>query len=135
MYLANLSDLHGAPVLICPLFNPTDKSAIKVSSVYPDLWETITPHPLAFDLSAASIDSVTEPIWFTFNNKALQLFLFWASWILLRFVTKRSSPTIWIFFPSPAVMAPHPSQSSWSKGSSIDTIGYLEAYDSKSLLS
>jgi len=35
--LANLSLLQGAPVLIYPVANPTHKSAIKVSSVSPDL--------------------------------------------------------------------------------------------------
>ena len=33
------------PVLIWPQPNPTTKSAIKVSSVSPDLWDTMTPHP------------------------------------------------------------------------------------------
>ena len=38
-------------------------------------------------------------------------------------VTVRSSPTIWI--PDLLVKWLHASQSSWSKGSSIDTIGYF----------
>jgi hypothetical protein len=72
--LANLSDLQGAPVLICPDPSPTTKSAMKESSVYPDLCETIIPHPSFLLLSAASIDSVNEPIWLTFSNKALHAF-------------------------------------------------------------
>ena len=37
LYLATLSDLHGAPVLICFVPVPTAKSAIEESSVSPDL--------------------------------------------------------------------------------------------------
>jgi hypothetical protein len=39
------SYLHGAPVLIWPVARPTARSAIKESSVSPDLWLAITPHP------------------------------------------------------------------------------------------
>jgi hypothetical protein len=37
LYLAILSDLDIEPVLICPVPNPTTKSAINESSVSPDL--------------------------------------------------------------------------------------------------
>ena len=37
LYLANLSDLQGAPVLIWPVPRPTTRSAMKQSSVSPDL--------------------------------------------------------------------------------------------------
>jgi hypothetical protein len=40
------------------------------------------------------------------------------------FVTKRSSPTIWIRSPSWSVSVFQPSQSSSSSGSSMDTMGY-----------
>jgi hypothetical protein len=46
----------------CPLAKPTERSAIKLSSVSPLLWLTITPHPAAFESRAALIDSVTVPI-------------------------------------------------------------------------
>lgn len=62
MYLAVLSDLHGAPVLIYPVYKPTTKSAMKLSSVSPDLWLTITPKPFFYDKFDASIDSVNDPI-------------------------------------------------------------------------
>ena len=39
LYLATLSDLAGAPVLIWPALTATTKSAIVVASVSPDLWE------------------------------------------------------------------------------------------------
>lgn len=93
LYLAKRSLLQGAPVLIytqyntlstssirviktkkkkfkeliktCPLANPTERSAMKLSSVSPLLWLTITPHPAAFESSAALMDSVTVPIWLT----------------------------------------------------------------------
>ena len=54
--------------LTCPLANPTDRSAIKLSSVSPLRWLTMTPHPAAFESSAAWIDSVTVPIWLTCNQ-------------------------------------------------------------------
>ena len=41
LYLQILSVLDIEPVLICPKFNPTAKSAIVVSSVSPDLCEII----------------------------------------------------------------------------------------------
>lgn len=128
LYLANLSDLHGAPVLIWPVPSPTTKSAMKLSSVYPDLWETITPHFWARLLFAASMDSVKLPIWLTLSKRALHAFFWIASSILKILVTKRSSPTICSLDPKPFVMLVHPSQSSWSNGSYIDVIGYLLAY-------
>lgn len=48
LYLHNLSDRQGAPVLICPVERPTTKSAMKQSSVSPDLCETMVPHPFFF---------------------------------------------------------------------------------------
>ena len=36
--------LQGAPVFICPVARPTARSARKLSSVSPDLWEAMTPH-------------------------------------------------------------------------------------------
>ena len=38
LYFAILSDLEAEPVLICPAFVATARSAIVVSSVSPDLW-------------------------------------------------------------------------------------------------
>ncbi|MFS7939431.1 hypothetical protein Hanom_Chr05g00451641 [Helianthus anomalus] len=49
----------------CPLAKPTERSAMKLSSVSPLRWLTITPHPAAFESRAAWIDSVTVPIWLT----------------------------------------------------------------------
>ncbi|KAG5536328.1 hypothetical protein RHGRI_023938 [Rhododendron griersonianum] len=37
---------------------------MKLSSVSPLRWLTITPHPAAFESRAARIDSVTVPIWY-----------------------------------------------------------------------
>lgn len=48
LYFAKRSDLQGAPVLIWPVERPTTRSAMKVSSVSPDLWDTIVPQPLDF---------------------------------------------------------------------------------------
>ena len=46
LYLATLSDLAKEPVFIWFEFVPTAKSAIKVSSLSPDLWEIIVLNPI-----------------------------------------------------------------------------------------
>jgi hypothetical protein len=52
-------------LITCPVANPTTKSAMNVSSVSPERCETITPQPFFRANVAASIDSVTVPIWLT----------------------------------------------------------------------
>jgi len=47
----------------CPLANPTDRSAMRLSSVSPLRWLTITPQPAALESNAALMDPVTVPIW------------------------------------------------------------------------
>mmetsp|Transcript_15178 Transcript_15178/g.63102 ORF Transcript_15178/g.63102 Transcript_15178/m.63102 type:complete len:283 (-) Transcript_15178:432-1280(-) len=121
LYLANRSDRHGAPVLIWPEARPTERSAMKVSSVSPERCETITPQPAALASLAAWIDSVSEPIWLTLSSSALQAFFSAASAMRLGLVTVRSSPTIWMSVA--AVRSLNESQSSWSKGSSMLTTG------------
>jgi len=58
------------------------------------------------------MDSVTEPIWFTFNSSALQAFFSSATLIFSGLVTSKSSPTTCTFSPTRAVKAVYPSQSS-----------------------
>merc|ERR1740130_911153 len=94
LYLAVLSDLQGAPVLIYLAPSPTTKSDIKVSSVSPLRWLTITFQPLLIDMLLASILSVIVPIWLILSNRALHIFCCRAMSILLIFVTNKSSPTI-----------------------------------------
>lgn len=65
------------------------------------------------------MDSVTEPIWLTFSSKQLQAFFSTAWAILLGLVTVRSSPTICM--STPERNAVQVAQSSWSKGSSMET--------------
>ena len=77
--------------LTCPVHRPTTRSAMKQSSVSPERWDTITPHPAACDILHASILSVTDPIWLTFNNKQLHAFLSIPVRTRLGFVTRRSS--------------------------------------------
>ena len=60
--------------LTCPVQRPTTRSAMVVSSVSPDLWDTITPQPFCCESLHASIASVTEPIWFTLSKRQLQAF-------------------------------------------------------------
>lgn len=69
----------------------------------------------------AWIDSVTEPIWLTFSSRQLQAFFSTAWAILLGLVTVRSSPTIWMLTPERKEVQVF--QSSWSKGSSMETTG------------
>lgn len=64
-------------------------------------------------------DSVTEPIWLTFRSRQLQDFSSTALAIRFGLVTVRSSPTTWM--PTLAVNFFQAAQSSWSKGSSMDT--------------
>lgn len=70
-------------------------------------------------LTYARIDSVTEPIWLTLSSRQLQAFSSTALLMRLGLVTVRSSPTIWMsVLPVKLVQA---AQSSWSKGSSMET--------------
>merc|ERR1719430_1524395 len=94
---------------------------MKQSSVSPDLWETMVPQPFFLARRWALMLSVTEPIWLTLSSRQLQAFFSTAVWILLGLVTVRSSPTIWMSVE--AVNLAHSSQSSWSKGSSMDWTG------------
>mmetsp|Transcript_39509 Transcript_39509/g.86294 ORF Transcript_39509/g.86294 Transcript_39509/m.86294 type:complete len:279 (-) Transcript_39509:3657-4493(-) len=124
LYLARRSDLHGAPVLICPARRPTARSAMNVSSVSPDLWETMTPQPAFVASRAASMASDTEPIWFTLRSRALQREPSWAKVTRLGLVTSRSSPTICVSVPTALVKLAYASKSSWSNGSSMEMRGY-----------
>mmetsp|Transcript_4498 Transcript_4498/g.8028 ORF Transcript_4498/g.8028 Transcript_4498/m.8028 type:complete len:217 (+) Transcript_4498:420-1070(+) len=84
----------------------------------------MTPHPFCLESLTASIDSEMVPIWFTLRSRQLADPCSMACWILMGLVTVRSSPTICTFSPTAAVILFQLSQSSWSKGSSIVTIGY-----------
>lgn len=70
----------------------------------------------------AWMDSVTEPIWLTLSSRQLQAFFSTAWAILLGLVTVRSSPTIWMSTPERNEV--QVAQSSWSKGSSMETTGW-----------
>jgi hypothetical protein len=59
---STVTQLQYLVALTCPLAKPTAKSAMKLSSVSPLLWLTITPQPAALESRAAWIDSVTVPI-------------------------------------------------------------------------
>lgn len=65
LYLASRSPRQGAPALIWPVARPTDKSAMKVSSVSPLLWDITTPQLASLAIFTTSIASVTVPIWLT----------------------------------------------------------------------
>mmetsp|Transcript_25430 Transcript_25430/g.40664 ORF Transcript_25430/g.40664 Transcript_25430/m.40664 type:complete len:389 (-) Transcript_25430:289-1455(-) len=122
LYLARRSERQGAPVLIWPVARPTARSAMYESSVSPDRWDVITPHPAFFAMRTASIASEMVPIWFTLSSRALHALPSMAVATRSGLVTSRSSPTTW--HTPAAVSVAVFSKSSWSKGSSIDTIGY-----------
>eukprot|EP00405_Crypthecodinium_cohnii_P061119 CAMPEP_0195018634 /NCGR_PEP_ID=MMETSP0326_2-20130528/30756_1 /TAXON_ID=2866 ORGANISM="Crypthecodinium cohnii, Strain Seligo" /NCGR_SAMPLE_ID=MMETSP0326_2 /ASSEMBLY_ACC=CAM_ASM_000348 /LENGTH=79 /DNA_ID=CAMNT_0040036191 /DNA_START=364 /DNA_END=603 /DNA_ORIENTATION=+ len=73
---------------------------MKESSVSPDRWETITPQPAFWDMVAASMASVIEPIWLTFMSKALQAPTSKAFLMRVGLVTNKSSPTICCSLPT-----------------------------------
>jgi len=102
LYLAKRSERQGAPVLIWPVRRPTTKSAMVLSSVSPERWETITPHPAAWAVLQAWMLSVTLPIWFTLRSKALQAFLEIPSLILRHSQCVRVA----VFFTTAAQNAP-----------------------------
>lgn len=89
----------------------------------------------------AWIDSEIVPIWLicgyqtpilagrlklTLRRRALQAFFSTAVLIRRGLVTVRSSPTIWTWVE--VLRAVHDSQSSWSKGSSMETMSYFSMY-------
>jgi enolase len=101
------------------------------SSVSPERCDTMTPQPFLMDIIAAVMASVTVPIWFTFRSNALHAFFCIAVATRFGFVTRRSSPTIWQDEPTAFWNMVYASQSSWSKGSSIETNGYFESQSMK----
>uniref|UniRef100_K3WQ27 Uncharacterized protein n=1 Tax=Globisporangium ultimum (strain ATCC 200006 / CBS 805.95 / DAOM BR144) TaxID=431595 RepID=K3WQ27_GLOUD len=93
------------------------------SSVSPERCEVMIAQPAFLAMVTASILSVIEPIWFTLSKSALHAFKSMAFCTRVGFVTVRSSPTICTSLPTLSVNLTHDAQSSWSNGSSIDTIG------------
>jgi hypothetical protein len=60
--LAMRSVLDTDPVLICPVFMATTRSAMVVSSVSPERWDTTAVNPALFAISIAWMVSVSVPI-------------------------------------------------------------------------
>ena len=56
--MAVRSERHGAPALIRPVFRPTARSAMVVSSVSPERWLTIAVQPVCCAILMAAIVSV-----------------------------------------------------------------------------
>lgn len=49
VFINEMKQMQTINILItCPVQSPTTKSAMKVSSVSPERWLTITPHPLSW---------------------------------------------------------------------------------------
>src|SRR5947208_3170242 len=133
LYLATRSVRESEPVLICPALVATARSAMNVSSVSPERCEIIEWYPDLRPSSIASIVSVTLPIWFSLIRIAFAMPSMIPRASRSVFVTKRSSPTSWIFFfddllPMLCVRDFHPAQSSSAMPSSMDTIGYFSAH-------
>src|SRR5204863_5369186 len=74
LYFATRSERAGAPVLICPAFVATARSAIVASSVSPERCEITAVHPPARASRIAWNVSVTVPTWFSFTSTELQIF-------------------------------------------------------------
>ena len=127
LYFATRSPRLGAPVLMNPAFSATAKSAKDVSSVSPLRWETIAANPDFCASLIACIVSVTVPIWFSLIKIALPQPSAMPRAKRAVFVTNKSSPTRRSLPPSAAVIRCQPDQSSSSKPSSKDTMGYLPA--------
>ena len=72
-----------------------------------------------------SIVSVSVPIWFNFIRIALAELFLTPFFNLSKLVVNKSSPTICTLSPTNSTSLDQESQSSSSKGSSIETIGYL----------
>ncbi|OQA09946.1 MAG: hypothetical protein BWY67_01245 [Bacteroidetes bacterium ADurb.Bin397] len=68
MYFAILSDREAEPVLICPVFKATAKSAIVLSSVSPERWLIMVVKEFILAMSTELIVSVNDPIWFTLTK-------------------------------------------------------------------
>ena len=93
MYLATRSVLEGAPVLIWPALVATAMSAMVVSSVSPDRWDTTDVYPARVAISIASKVSVSVPIWLTLIRMELAVLVSIPLASLSVLVTNRSSPT------------------------------------------
>ena len=126
LYLARRSERHGAPVLIWPVHRPTARSAMNVSSVSPERCDVITPQPAPLAMLTASMASETEPIWLTLSSSALHAFSSMAFCTRVGLVTSEVVADDLARVPSPDLAlrsSLYQSQSSWSKGSSMVTIG------------
>ena len=75
-------------------------SAIVVSSVSPDLWDTTELYPFLFAKEIAENVSVNVPIWLIFIKMEFAIPKFIPFCRSLVFVTNKSSPTNWIFDPN-----------------------------------
>jgi len=62
LYFAVRSPRQGLPVLICPAFTATARSAIVASSVSPERCEMTVVYPAARAVAIASSVSVSVPI-------------------------------------------------------------------------
>mmetsp|Transcript_17996 Transcript_17996/g.46506 ORF Transcript_17996/g.46506 Transcript_17996/m.46506 type:complete len:223 (-) Transcript_17996:737-1405(-) len=127
LYLARRSERQGAPVFRWPVPSATVRSAMKVSSVSPERWETKTPHWLSTHSLYAAIASLIVPIWLTLSSIAFVAFMDSPFATILGFVQYRSSPTISMRSPSLSVSLLWDTKSFSSHGSSSRAIGYLAA--------
>ena len=125
MYFAKRSVLEREPVLICPVFKATAKSAIVTSSVSPDLCDITDLYLFLLPKLTASIVSVNVPIWLNLIKIAFAVLLSIPFCNFSTLVTNKSSPTNWHLSPNLSVNIFQPSQSFSSIPSSIEIIGYF----------
>ena len=115
LYFAVLSDLAGAPDFNWVACVPMARSAIKLSSVSPDLWLIIVFKLFLWANFIALRVSEIVPTWFGFISTVFTESSDIEVFILFIDVTKRSSPTIWTLDPISLFNFVQFSQSSWSK--------------------
>ena len=72
--MAVRSERQGAPALIWPVFRPTARSAMVVSSVSPERWLTTAVQPACCAILMAAMVSVRVPIWLSLMRMELEAF-------------------------------------------------------------
>src|SRR6478752_3203208 len=105
LYFATRSDRDGAPVLICPQFVATARSAMVTSSVSPERCDITAAYPDTCASRTASSVSDSVPIWLTLTRIALPAPRSMPCASRSTLVTNRSSPTSCTRPPSAALSA------------------------------
>ena len=123
LYFSTRSPRQGAPVLRWPVSSATVMSAMKLSTVSPERWETKAPHPWNWASRVAAMVSVRVPIWLSLIRAELAMSSSMPRAMMAGLVQKMSSPTSSMVAPSLRLRTFHPSQSPSARPSSRRQIG------------